>query len=53
MDGAPFESAYLYFDENDEPVLRYEYSHEEPGLEFFVKKGDRPTLEQLKEYCKE
>ena len=50
MDGAPFESKYLRL-VNDKLILGgYEYQN--PGLEFFVHKGESPVWEELKEYCK-
>lgn len=51
MDGAPFDSAYLHLIDNDIPILKYEYSHKDPGLEFFVKRGETPTWEELRKYC--
>ena len=48
MDGAPFDSMYLAFDENDKPYLTSEYID---GIEFFVKEGTTPTWEELREIC--
>lgn len=49
MDGAPFESAYIGFDENKNTHLYYEWDGR--GLEVFVPKGMRPTWEELKIMC--
>ena len=49
MDGAPFDSAYIGFNENKEPYLYYEW--DDRGLEVFVPKGMRPTWEELKIMC--
>lgn len=63
MDGAEYDSAYLHF-KDDEPVLLYMKETDDPaedmaqryiyedGWEFFVNKGERPTWEELKAYCK-
>ena len=55
MDGAPFDSAWLHF-VNDEPVLKYitkenNFLSISEGIEFFVEKGTRPTWKELKEIC--
>jgi len=50
MDGAPFDSMYLDFKEDDEPFLTSEYK--ENLYELFVKKGTTPTWKELKEICK-
>lgn len=47
MDGAPFDSMYLVFDENEKPYL----TNEQKGIEFFVKEGTTPTWLELKELC--
>lgn len=47
MDGAPFDSMYLKFDENKLPHL----SKESDGIEFFVKEGTTPTWLELRELC--
>lgn len=52
MDGAPFESAYLKFKEDDTPYLDYKYDMTNVGIEFFVPRGKRPTWEELKEKYK-
>jgi hypothetical protein len=52
MDGAPFESAYLKFKEDDTPYLDYNYDMMNEGIEFFVPKGERPTWEEFKEKYK-
>lgn len=54
MDGAPYESAYLKFDENENPYLSYVYNlyDNDDGIEFFVPEGTKPTWEELKEMCK-
>ncbi len=63
MDGAPYDSAYLHFDDEGNPDLKYidegdkDYIHTqrevyENGIELFVSKGAKPTWEELKEYCK-
>ena len=51
MDGAPYDSAYLTFkDDNDVGGLVYEY--DEKGWEMFVEKGTQPTWDELKINCK-
>ena len=52
MDGAPFESAYLKMID-DKPTLFYEYTFQNPGLEFFVHVNTKPTWEELKKYVTE
>jgi hypothetical protein len=66
MDGAPYDSAYLHFDENETPYLRYMNRVFEPtleqmvedreiyskGIEMFVPENTKPSWEELKEYCK-
>lgn len=63
MDGAPFHSAYLHFEDNN-PILKYVDKTDgnwfvsqmdvfEKGMELFVKEGEHPTWEELKEYCKQ
>ena len=52
MDGAPYESAYLVFNDNDESKVHLEYEYNEKGWEMFVNKGTKPTWEELKKYCK-
>jgi hypothetical protein len=60
-DGGAFDSAYLHVI-NEKPVLKYVDTTEpdwvfsqryvfENGWEFFVKEGEKPTWEELKEYC--
>lgn len=51
IDGAPFDSAYLKFDDNDEPYFDYKYDIKNEGIEFFVPKGTQPTWGELKEMC--
>ena len=51
MDGAKFDSAYVKVIDG-KAVLEYEYDYENPGQEFFVKKGTTPTWDELKEMCK-
>lgn len=48
MDGAPFDSAYLKNDDNDDLYLSYT---EIDGTEFFVKEGTKPTWLELRELC--
>jgi len=51
MDGAPYDSAYLVFqDKNDIGELTYEFDKE--GWEMFVPKGTKPTWVELKKFCK-
>jgi hypothetical protein len=52
MDGAPYDSAYLVFknDEDDTGELTYEF--DDKGWEMFVPKGTKPTWKELKEMCK-
>lgn len=51
MDGAPYDSAYLKFDENEKPFLSYTYE-DDNHIELFVPEGTKPTWEELKEMCK-
>ncbi len=51
MDGDLFDSTYLKFQKDDTPYLDYEFDFQNQGIEFFVKKGETPTWEQLKKYC--
>lgn len=51
MDGAKFDSAYVKVID-DVAVLEYEYDYENPGQEFFVKKGTTPTWKELRELVK-
>jgi len=53
MDGAPFDSAYLKLDKDENPYLDYEFDYENRGTEFFVEKGTTPTWEELREICKD
>ena len=50
MDEAPFESSYLCYDEATR-TWSLDKDGYERGIEFFVKKGENPTWEELKEYC--
>ena len=50
MDTHGYDSAYLNT-VNDVPVLSYEYSHDDPGIEFFVPSGTKPTWEELRKLC--
>ena len=56
MDGDEFKSAYLKFTKDDEPYLEYyesgKFDLSDLGQEFFVKKGETPTWQELKGYCK-
>jgi hypothetical protein len=66
MDGAPYDSAYLHF-ENDLAVLKYLDENWATGLgnmvkareiyeggsELFVMEGWKPTFEELKQYVKD
>jgi hypothetical protein len=51
MDGGGdlYDSRYLSFDEDDEPIL-IEFA-ENGGMEFFIPKDSNMRWEQLKEYC--
>jgi hypothetical protein len=59
MDGANYDSAYLHVIEGT-PVLKYlDRSKKDwfidpvgDGWEFFVKEGETPTFDELKEMCK-
>lgn len=51
MDGAPYDSAYLVYDENTDGA-HLEYDYNEKAWEMFVNQGTRPTWEELKKYCK-
>lgn len=46
MDGAPYDSAYLMFEQTKPPYLVFDYN--EDGWEMFVPKGTEPTWEELK-----
>jgi hypothetical protein len=47
MDGAPFDSMYLGFDdETKTPILSDDY--DDGGVELFVKKGTKPTWNELR-----
>jgi hypothetical protein len=50
MDGAKYDSAYLHFDDEDEPFLDYENFD---GIELFVSEGTKPTWEELKDMYNE
>lgn len=53
MDGAPYQSAYLNTKDGGTTwELYYEYDHQDPGYEFFVAEGTKPTWKELKEICK-
>lgn len=53
MDGAPYDSAYLIInDENDVGELSYNQNDFDKGWEMFVHKGTTPTWEELKQSCK-
>lgn len=47
MDGAEFDSVYLGFDPKNQ-VSRLYYNHNDGGVEIFVKKGTKPTWEELR-----
>lgn len=49
MDGAPYDSAFLYFI-NTKASLSYDNNIK--GIEVFVPKGTQPIWEELKEMCK-
>lgn len=62
MDGAKYTSAYLHFESDEKPVLKYldrsdpnwvdtQFEIYENGWEFFVPYGTHPTWEELKAYC--
>jgi hypothetical protein len=46
-----YDSAYLHITKDGTPVLKYEYSHDKPGIEFFVEHGTKPTWEELRKIC--
>lgn len=53
MDGAPYDSAYLTYNDNlRKHELRYSGENWKHGIEFFVPKGTIPTWGELKEICK-
>jgi hypothetical protein len=66
IDGAPYDSAYLYLDENEKPILFYpdninpekikesnEFLHSKKDkIELFVNRGEKLSWEQLKDKCK-
>jgi hypothetical protein len=64
MDGAKFDSTYLFF-ENDKPILKYvkegwadsiesmleaKQIYDNGGIEMFVEDGTKPTFEEFKKY---
>jgi len=51
MDGAPYDSSYLKFNEEKKPYLSYEHDYSDEGIEFFVPKGTQPTWEELRKLC--
>ena len=48
MDGAPYDSAYMIFD-NDKCALKYGNQYYDKGIELFVNKRTRPSWERMKE----
>lgn len=52
MDGAPYDSAYLVGDEQENYELCYGSGWHNMGVEFFVHEGIKPTWKELKELCK-
>jgi hypothetical protein len=50
MDGAPYDSAYLYV-KDDVAELKYGNDWYSRGVEFFVKEGTTPTWDELREIC--
>jgi len=53
MDGAPYDSEYLVYDEKEEKyVLKYGSEWCDKGIEFFVPEHTQPTWDELKEMCK-
>lgn len=54
MDGAPYDSAYLVYHEQEKKHILYYGRVRDPqeGWEFFVPEGTKPTWEELKEMCK-
>jgi hypothetical protein len=52
MNGAPYHSVYLVFDENDKCELHYGNEWYNNGIEFFVPAFIKPTWNELKEMCK-
>lgn len=63
VDGAPFESAYLhiknkvtelkYVDHTDKNYIYTQTDIYEEGIELFVKKGTKPTWEELRKICRD
>ncbi|MFA5366343.1 MAG: hypothetical protein WC333_00270 [Dehalococcoidia bacterium] len=52
MDGAPYDSGYLIYDEGlAKHVLKYGNEFAFDGIEFFVPEGTQPTWEELKKMC--
>jgi len=51
MDGAKFNSARLKTDETLPPQLIYKFDWDDEHIEFFVKKGTKPTWEELRTLC--
>jgi len=47
MDGAEFDSVYLGFDPKNQ-VPRLYYNYDDGGVELFVKKGTKPTWNELR-----
>jgi hypothetical protein len=50
MDGAPYRSAYLKTTETTAELV-YEHDFNDRGIEFFVKKGTKPTWNELRVLC--
>jgi hypothetical protein len=52
MDGAPYDSMYLKYDDTiKKHYLTKIYDFDEKGIEFFVNKGTEPTWDELKKLC--
>jgi len=51
MDGAPYDSLYLVFGEDDKPSLTNQYDWDGDNIELFVPEGTQPTWEELREMC--
>lgn len=51
MDGAPYDSAYLRFDDDGNGYLTNQYDYEDDNIEFFIPEGTTPTWDELREMC--
>ena len=50
MDGAPYDEAWVLFNDNDIPYIVYECPDKTEKIRIFVKKGERPTFEEYRKF---